>query len=76
MAPEAVERAVGVYRRRLMKSGMVAPAGHGRLDFALSAARLWIRGLDEYPLLCETLQLSDRGPVGFAKPEPREDPES
>ena len=57
-------------------TGMVAPAGHGRLDFALSAARLWIRGLDEYPLLCETLQLSDRGPVGFARPEPRGDPES
>ena len=59
---------VSVYRRRLMKSGMVAPAGHGRLDFALSAARQWIRGLDEYPLLCETLNLADRPPVGFARP--------
>ena len=58
---------VGVYRSRLMKSGMVAPAGHGRLDFALSATRQWIRGLDEYPLLCETLNLADRAPVGFAR---------
>ena len=66
---------MGVYRRRLMKSGMVAPAGHGRLDFALSAARLWIRGLDEYPLLCETLRLSDRGPVGFARPTLGTDPD-
>ena len=66
---------VGVYRRRLMKSGMVAPADRGRLDFALSAARLWIRGLDEYPLLCETLQLSDRGPVGFARPTLSTDPD-
>ena len=40
---------VGVYRRRLMRSGMIAPAGHGRLDFALSATRQWIRGLDEFP---------------------------
>lgn len=59
---------VGVYRSRLMKSGMVAPAGRGRLDFALSAARQWIRGLDEYPLLCESLNLEDRPPVGFARP--------
>ena len=59
---------VSVYRRRLMKSGMVTPAGRGRLDFALSAARQWIRGLDEYPLLCETLNLADRPPVGFARP--------
>ena len=64
----------GVYRQRLMKSGMVSPAGTGRLDFALSAARPWIRGLDEYPLLCETLNLTDRGPVGFARPSPRTDP--
>jgi len=59
---------VGVYRRRLMKSGIVAAAGHGRLDFALEAARQWIRRLDEYPLLCETPKLSDRPPVGFARP--------
>lgn len=59
---------VSVYGRRLMKSGMVAPAGRGRLDFALSAARQWIRGLDEYPRLCETLNLADRPPVGFARP--------
>lgn len=59
---------VSVYRRRLMKSGMVSPAGHGRLDFALDAARQWIRGLDEYPLLCETLKLADGPPVGFARP--------
>ena len=67
---------VGVYRRRLMKSGMVAAAGYGRLDFALEAARQWIRGLDEYPLLCETLKLADRPPVGFAKPGANSQPES
>ena len=59
---------VGVYRHRLMRSGMVVPAGHGRLDFALEAVRPWIRGLDEYPLLCKSLKLADRPPVGFAKP--------
>ena len=64
---------VGVYRSRLMKSGMVAPAGHGRLDFALGAARQWIRGLDEYPLLCETLNLSGPSPIGFARPAANED---
>jgi len=57
----------GVYRHRLMKSGMVAPAGRGRLDFALDAARSWIRGLDEYPLLCKSLKLTDSPPVGFAE---------
>ncbi len=67
---------VGVYRSRLIKSGMVAPAGHGRLDFALSAARQWIRGLDEYPILCETLNLADRPPVGFARPEASSHPEN
>lgn len=59
---------VGVYRRRLMRSGLIAPAGHGRLDFALSATRQWIRGLDEFPLLCETLQLDGRLPVGLTRP--------
>lgn len=67
---------VGVYRSRLMKSGMVTPAGRGRLDFALSAARQWIRGLDEYPLLCETLNLADRPPVGFARPGANNQPEN
>ncbi len=67
---------VSVYRRRLMKSGMVAPAGQGRLDFALSAARQWIRGLDEYPLLCETLNIADRPPVGFARPGANGQPEN
>lgn len=67
---------VGVYRQRLMKSGMVAPAGRGRLDFALSATREWIRGLDEYPLLCDSLKLADRPPVGFARPESNSLPES
>ena len=59
---------VGTYRHRLMRSGIVASAGHGRLDFVLSATRQWIRGLDEYPLLCETLKLADRPQVGFARP--------
>ena len=65
-----------VYRRRLMKAGMVAHAGLGQLDFALAPARQWIRGLDEYPLLCETLNLADRPPVGFARPEANRQPES
>ena len=65
-----------VYGHRLMKAGMVAPAGHGRLDFAFSSARQWIRGLDEYPLLCETLKRADREPVGFARPSTSKDPES
>ena len=67
---------VGTYRQRLMRSGMVASAGHGRLAFVLSATRDWIRGLDEFPLLCETLQLSDRNPVGFTTPEANRQPES
>lgn len=67
---------VGVYRRRLMKSGMIAAAGHGRLDFALDAARQWIRGLDEYPLLCATLKLAERPPVGFARSDAVGPPES
>ena len=66
---------VGVYRRRLMKSGMVVAAGHGRLDFAIGAARQWIRGSDEYPLLCQTLKFADRPPVGFTKPEASIQPE-
>ncbi|MYE08959.1 MAG: ATP-binding protein [Acidimicrobiaceae bacterium] len=67
---------VGVYRHRLMKSGLVAAAGHGRLDFALEAARPWIRGLDEYQLLCETLKLADGPSVGFARPRADREPES
>ena len=67
---------VSVCHRRLMKSGMVSAAGHGRLDFALEAARQWIRRLDEYPLLCETLKLSDRSPVGFARPRANGHPEN
>ena len=65
-----------VYRRRLLKSGMVSSAGTGRLDFAINAARQWIRSLDEYPLLCETLKPTNRGPVGFARPDLGRDPES
>ena len=64
-----------VYGHRLMKAGMVASAGKGRLDFALSAARQWIRGLDEYPLLCETLKRAGREPVGFARPTSNTHPE-
>jgi len=67
---------VSVYRRRLMSSGMVAAAGNGRLDFALSATRQWVRGLDEYPLLCETLKLADRPPVGFSRPGANSQPEN
>ena len=64
-----------VYGHRLMKAGMVASADKGRLDFALSAARQWIRGLDEYPLLCETLKRAGREPVGFARPTSDTGPE-
>lgn len=66
----------GVYRSRLLKSGLVAPAGHGRIDFALDATRQWIRGVDEYPLLCESLQLADRLSVGFTKPTPTDSSET
>ena len=58
----------GVYRSRLIKSGLVASAGHGKIDFALDATRPWIRGLDDFPLLCESLKLVGRAPVGFSKP--------
>lgn len=58
----------GVYRSRLMKAGLVASAGRGTIDFALDATRQWIRCLDEFPLLCESLKLVGRPPVGFAKP--------
>ena len=54
---------------------MVAAAGHGRLDFALGATRQWIQGLDEYPLLCETLTLDKHAPVRFARPEANSQPE-
>ncbi len=54
---------VSVYQSRLRTAGMIAPAGNRRLDFAIGAARQWIRGLDEYPLLCETLKLTDRPPA-------------
>ena len=58
----------GVYRSRLMKSGVVISAGHGQIDFALDATRPWIRSLNEFPLLCESLKLADPPPVGFSKP--------
>ena len=59
---------VSVYQSRLRTAGMISPAGNRRLDFAIGAARQWIRRLDEYPLLCETLKLADRPPVGFTRP--------
>lgn len=38
----------GVYRHRLIQAGMVAPAGHGRVDFAHHATRDWIRNEAAY----------------------------
>ncbi|WP_420621153.1 ATP-binding protein [Candidatus Poriferisodalis sp.] len=64
-----------VYRQRLIKAGMVTPEGHGRLDFVLAAARQWIRELDEYPLVCESLRLADGDPIGFARPTPATSPD-
>ena len=63
-----------VYRHRLMKVGMLASAGNGRIDFAIGAARQWLRGLAGYPLLCETLKGAGREPVGFARPSTSKDP--
>lgn len=37
-----------VYRRRLIKVGMIVPAGKGRVDFAHHAARAWLRGEPAY----------------------------
>ena len=66
---------ISVYQGRLRTAGMIAPAGNRRLDFAIGAARQWIRGLDEYPLLCETLKPAVRPPVGFARPQADSQPE-
>ena len=33
------------------------------------------QGLDEYPLLCETLKRAGREPVGFARPTSNTHPE-
>lgn len=66
----------GVYRNRLMRSGLVTSAGHGKIDFALDTTRQWIRGLDEFPLLCESLHLADRPPVGYAKTVPTDQAEN
>ena len=38
----------GVYRRRLIRAGMIVPAGKGRVDFAHHAARAWLRGEPAY----------------------------
>lgn len=38
----------GVYRHRLIHAGMIAAAGHGRVDFAHHATRDWIRNEAAY----------------------------
>lgn len=38
----------GVYRRRLLKAGMIVPVGKGRVDFAHHAARAWLRAEPAY----------------------------
>ena len=65
---------VSVYQSRLRTAGMISTASNRRIDFAIGAARQWIRGLDEYPLLCETLKLTDRPSVGFTRPEANSQP--
>ena len=67
---------VSVYKGRLRTAGMISPAGNRRLDFAIGAARQWIRNLDEYPLLCETLKLAERPPVGFTRPGAESQPDN
>lgn len=36
----------GVYRSRLLKVGMIIPAGHGQVDFAHHATRRWLQSRD------------------------------
>ncbi len=59
---------VGVYRGRLLTSGLLEQPRRGVVTFAIEAARNWIRQLDDYPLLCETLKLEPQTQIGFAKP--------
>ncbi|WP_419944682.1 AAA family ATPase [Candidatus Poriferisodalis sp.] len=66
----------GVYRSRLMKSGLVASAGHGKIDFALDATRQWVRNLDEFPLLRESLKIAGCRAVGFTRPQPTDQAEA
>ena len=40
-----------VYRHRLLRTGLISTAGHGKIDFALETTRDWIRTLDEYRLI-------------------------
>ena len=56
------------YRHRLIRAGMIVPAGHGRVSFAHEAARRWIRDLPEYPSMRESLKPDTQSPVGFARP--------
>ena len=56
------------YRHRLIRAGMIVPAGHGRLNFAHEAARTWIQDLPEYPSMRESLATDAPHPVGFARP--------
>ena len=37
---------VGVYRSRLIRAGVIAGAGHGRVRFTHQALRRWLRSRD------------------------------
>ncbi len=55
-----------VYRQRLMRTGLIAQAGRGQITFAFESARAWIRELDDYEWLVESLRSR---PIGFSKTE-------
>lgn len=59
---------VSVYRARLVKSGLVADVGKRIVAFALPSTRLWIRALDEFSYISESLHLTEERSVGFTLP--------
>ncbi len=54
-----------VYRRRLLRTGLISQPARGKVTFAIEAARNWIRNLDEYPWLVESL--TPKQPIGFTR---------
>lgn len=59
---------VSVYRARLIKSGLVADVGKRTVAFALPSTRRWIRALDEFSYISESLHLTEERSVGFTLP--------
>ncbi len=59
---------VSVYRARLVKSGLVAATDKRSVTFALPGTRRWIRDLDVFAHVSETLHLTDGRSVGFTIP--------